>query len=244
MKKRTKGSFIALAAMAMAFDTSNAAVILAGFYDAGADSASAVTRAANYQETGITAEWNGATRATNFGSSDLTYGDSGFAAPAHSGTVGAYRANVSNTITITNNTGSDVSLESLVFDYHNNGNTSNDYWDILTLRYVSGSLAGVSNNTLINTVSGLARDTTSLSGTDYDDFGWSLTGLADYTLANGESATFSLIATYTNTAAANPTNFAALDNIGFIGTVGAVPEPSAVLLGSLGLLILLRRRRD
>lgn len=242
MKKRIKESIIAIAAIAMTAATSNAAVLLAGFYEAGADSSTAVTRAANFQVTGITATWFGATRATNFGSSDLTYGSSSFAAPAHASTDGAYRVNVANTLTITNNTGSDVSLESLVFDYHNNGNTTRDYWDIVTLTYVSGDL-GVTDATIINTVSGLPRDTTSLSGTDYNDFSWSLTGLADYTLANSESAVFSLISNFTDTAAGNPTNFSAIDNMGFIGTVGAIPEPSAALLGGLGLLLLLRRSR-
>jgi hypothetical protein len=220
----------------------NAQTLLAGFYEAGADSPTAVTRAANYQANGITAEWFGATRATNFGSSDETYGSSSFAAPAHANTAGAYRANVANTLTITNNTGSNVSLESLVFDYHNNGNTTRDYWDIVTLTYVSGDLE-VSDATIINIVSGLDRDTTGLAGTDYNDYFWNLKSLTDYTLANGESAIFSLIATFTDTAAGNPTNFAALDNIGFIGTISVVPEPTSALACLLLTAGLLRRRR-
>lgn len=64
--------------------------------------------------------------------------------------------------------------------------------------------------------------------------------LTDTTLAAGESATF----TWTHGAAQNPSLNTSLrmDNFAISGTV--VPEPSsAVLLGSLGLLGLLRRRR-
>ena len=38
-------------------------------------------------------------------------------------------------------------------------------------------------------------------------------------------------------------NHTAIDNLSINGTFTAVPEPSAALLGGLGLLALLRRRR-
>jgi hypothetical protein len=256
-KKMTRFRTLTMAAMAAATTLVGAsaadAALLAGFYDAGTD-AVVVGLAANTRETGITATFDGRGRggAGNFwGSNDTTHGTTlGGAAPAGDSETDTaiYRvsANFSGGVfTITNNTGFDVSLETLAFDYHNNDEVGRDYWDNLALTYESGDLA-VADGTLINSVTGLSRhnsvDGIAMQGGDYADFDWSLAGLADHTLADGESATFKILATFTDTAANNARNFAGVDNVGFIGTVG-IPEPASLALIGLGGLLIARRRR-
>jgi hypothetical protein len=250
MKKRIKKSIIALAAIAMAGNTSNAAVLLAGFYDSGTDLA-VIGQAASTTALGITATFDGRGRQTtlNVGSTDGTFGSTASGAPTALATeapfLAAYRSNVDNTFTITNNTSSDFSIETIAFDFHNNDNPSRDYFDILNLIYLTGDLTGITDNTTLNTWTDIPRHTgtISLNGADWQDFDFSLTSLSDYTLAAGESASFRISSASTDTALANNQNFGALDNIGFIGTVVPVPEPHAALLGGLGMLALLRRRR-
>lgn len=210
-----------------------ATVLLAGFNNAGSDNAAINNRAADEAYAGITATFSGVGRGTNFGSGDGFYGGTTFAAPLFNSTTDyAFRANVANTFTITNNTTEIITLTQVSFDVHEADNSNDD----IELVYVSGSLLGVLNGTQINTVDGI-NATETRNGGDYLDFDWSLSGLADQTLAPGEFAVFSLNSLTLNN------SLTALDNIGFIGTVGAVPEPSAALLGGLGALLLLRRRR-
>lgn len=251
MKTRIKESIIALAAFAIAGTTSNAAVLLAGFTDSGTD-AIVAGLAANTTAVDIAATFDGRGRQNalnNYQSTDGTYGSTASGAPTglpiEAPFAAIYRSNVDNTFTITNNTSSDASIETIAFDFHNNDNPTRDYWDILNLIYLSGDLTGIAGNTTLNTWNSIPRHTATISiiDGDWQDFDFSLTSLSDYTLAPGESASFRISSASTDTPAANNQNFGALDNIGFFGTVGAVPEPSAALLGGLGLLALLRRRR-
>ena len=248
MKKRIKKSIIALAAIAMAGNnTSHAAVLLAGFYDSGTD-ATVTGLAANTTFADITATFDGRGRLTtaNIGSTDgslsaLRPCGAPTALPTESPLIGVYRSNVDNTFTLTNNTTSNVSVETIAFDVHNNDNPSRDCFDILNLIYLTGDLTGIADNTTLNTWTEIPRHTGTISlNGEIGRILISHLRLGDYTLAPGQSASFRIISASTDTALPNNQNFGALDNIGFIG---AVPEPRAALLGGLGLLALLRRRR-
>ncbi len=252
MKKSLKvHAFLVLFVFSLVMATGKiqaATVLLAGFDNSGTDAVVA-DLAANTTHAGITATFDGRGRATNWGSNDGFYGGTAIAASSSVSGTGSYRAaidkndTVGASFTITNSTGQDVSIEQISFDLFNNDESTRDYYDIVSLYYVSGDLS-LTDSTLINQATGLSRHRTTDgigSNTDYADFDWSLTGLADYTLADGESATFRIHSTWTDTAATDLRNFASIDNIGFIGQV--IPEPSSVLLGGFGLLLLMRRRR-
>lgn len=102
------------------------------------------------------------------------------------------------------------------------------------------SLSVLSGDITNGNVSSGGYQTGALGGvgpSDHDDFDIDLTGLADNVLEIGQSATFRL-----SFSGGNPTNndqMAYLDNVAITG----IPEPASALLGSLGLLALLRRRR-
>lgn len=227
------------------------AALLAGFYDSETD-AIVASLAANTTATDIAATFDGRGRQTtsNIGSTDGNYGSTALGAPTALPTeapfAAVYRSNVDNTFTITNNSTSNVSVETIAFDFHNNDNPSRDYFDILNLIYLSGDLSDIVDNTTLNTWNSIPRHTgtISLNGDDWEDFDFSLTSLSDYTLAPGQSASFRISSASTDTPLANNQNFGALDNIGFFGTVVPVPEPSSIsltLLGIVGLLIARRR---
>lgn len=206
-------------------------VLLAGFNNVGSDN-TAVTIAANEAYAGITATFSGFGRGTNFGSGDGFYGGTTFVAPGfNSATDYSFRANLANTFTITNNTGSDIDLTQVSFDVHEADNTNDD----IELIYVSGDLVGVIDGFQINTVDGIDA-TETRNGGDYIDFDWSLSALADHILANGESAVFSLKSVTLSS------SLTSLDNIGFVGSI-LIPEPSTAILAGLGLAGLTLRRR-
>ena len=134
-------------------------------------------------------------------------------------------------INVVNNTEYDVVLDKLHFDAARlfAGSPPD-----LTLIYQTGSL-GVAGGTVINSVVGLEQQN---KYSDYRDFDWSLTGLADYTLAPGENALFRLIAS-------NGTGggFTYIDNIGISGTV-MIPEPATIGMLGLGALVAMGMRRS
>lgn len=112
---------------------------------------------------------------------------------------------------IQNNTGGSLQLSSISFDYlawfANSPKT-------ITLTYAYGDLTDA-NNTVLQSVSGLGDGGGKAS--DYPDFDWTLENLTDYVLANGQSATFQLIATD----AINENTSGAFDNIAISGVRGA-----------------------
>ncbi len=139
------------------------------------------------------------------------------------------------TLVINNNSGSEFTLESFVFDFSDRGNTNGamDY----TVNYVSGDLSD-SDGTLVFFDDGGLATTSSANPTGvYDDYVVSLSALSDQTLADGESATFTLVVSDAGSSAKSLW----ADNLGIVGT--AVPEPSSIALLGLGGLALIRRRR-
>jgi hypothetical protein len=225
-------ALLGLSATLAAGSAEAAPVLLAGFNNAGVDTGrtGSTTISANEAFTGINAEFFGEARGTNFGSGDGFYGGTSFVAPSFDAGDYSFRANVANTFTITNNTGGVITLDQVSFDVHECDNANDD----IELVYVSGDLAGVTNGTVINTVDGI-NVTETRNGGDYADFDWSLAALADQTLADGESAVFSLKSVTLSS------SLTSLDNIGFIGSV--VPEPGSLALLGLGGLLIARRRR-
>jgi len=134
------------------------------------------------------------------------------------------------TFEIVNNTGSDLNLESIVFDY---SAWFPDSPLSVRVQYREGSLA-LPDFTEITTVT-VAGIAGKLG--DYEDFAVSLSGLSDTVLADGQAATFDLVA-YN----ANLNNTAGgFDNVGITGSV--VPEPATLGLFSLTAVILLICRR-
>jgi hypothetical protein len=77
----------------------------------------------------------------------------------------------------------------------------------------------------------------------HDDLDISLGGLADNTLAAGESATIQIA--FSNGTGAGPGHHLFLDNVGVSGLiVEAIPEPSSLaLLGLSGMAMVIRRRK-
>jgi len=126
------------------------------------------------------------------------------------------------TLVVTNTNSVDLALETLHWRVKRDGaNAATD----VTITYLSGDLAdtdGVSGSQNLGAV-----------GTRGFDYGLS-TFLTDLTLAPTESATFTFATTGNN---GQRTRF---DNFAISGTI---PEPSTALLGALGMLALLRRRR-
>jgi len=110
-------------------------------------------------------------------------------------------------IQIRNNTGEDLHLCMISFDYlawfANSPKT-------ITLTYAYGDLADA-DGTILKTVGGLGDGGGRLS--DYPDYDWTLENLSDTVLADGESATFELVATD----AASETTGGGFDNIAISG---------------------------
>lgn len=163
---------------------------------------------------------------TAAGSTDGTFGSS---IPGADTATTAYAVRLYNSpnndrigVQIYNQTGSDIQLDSLEFDY---GRWWADSPQDVVVTYAYGALDDP-NNTAITTVTGAPA----LGGKagDYTDFSVSLSGLTDTVLANGERATFNLIASN----AANIQTNGAFDNVAVVGTV--IPEPA-----TLGLLAMI-----
>ncbi len=113
------------------------------------------------------------------------------------------------TLTLSNNTGSAYSIESLHFDYKMRQGAP----DGIVIEYVSGGL-GPAGNT-ISTVTGLTWDGSYASGAvDFPDFDFTLgSALSDTELADGESAVFTL--TFTG---GGGNSSGVLDNVAFLGS--------------------------
>ncbi len=138
--------------------------------------------------------------------------------------TGAYNFTVSAGIT-------GLIIESFHFDARRKRSNSATTW---SLSVTDGSIS------LGNVLSGSLGGALGGNGpTNHLDFDIDLSGLADNELAPGEFATFRL--EFSGGSYSNADQHTYLDNVAIAGSV--VPEPSAALLGTLGALTLLRRRR-
>lgn len=144
---------------------------------------------------------------TTQGSTDTTYGTLTGLAPAAGGGYKATLAAPTVVVAITNDTGYDVTFDSLHFDIGRqfakgpNG--------------VNVAIAGdITNDPSITNHIGFSQ----FAGTtgDYDDFDVDLTGLADHTLAHGEAASFEF--TFGNGDLSNTNAVSTIDNIALIGS--------------------------
>jgi hypothetical protein len=152
----------------------------------------------------------------NWGSTDGTFGTSANTGSTSTDGVMAMRTNPGEEslyFTVANNTGADLALGSIAFDF--DGISANAPAN-LSLRYFSGDLGATEVE--INSISGV---NTLINGTvsDYYDVDWPLTALADTVLANGESATFRLFVSD----AVNTLQAMAIDNIAVLGGGTAAP---------------------
>ncbi len=146
---------------------------------------------------------------TTKGSTDGTFGASvlGASTEASAFSVSTYQASRGRIdFTVVNNSGIDQQLDSVVFDWA-------VYWssgpDSISLSYLSGDL-NAADNTLINSATNLPVDQGAIA--DFDDYDWSLGGLPDRILADGESATFRLSVPATGTYTGG-----GFDNIAILG---------------------------
>lgn len=145
-------------------------------------------------------------------------------------------------LSVTNSSGFDLTLSSLVFDVGRR--VDNTAAQNLQLRYLSGDLVIPSAPTFLPFMTGALIPVTNQEVADYEDFAFDLSGFADNVLADGESAIYELYVQGASTGG-KPV---AVDNIAFIGSIAAIPEPSAALFGllmtsGLGLTVSRRQRR-
>jgi hypothetical protein len=152
---------------------------------------------------------------TNAGSTDETFGGVSTGASIE---YGAYEVRLGTDPTnnpsqqvgfkIVNQTGGPLQLDSISFDYAR-------YWATspqdVELFYTWGALSGIADGTVIHSVSGVTQFNANKG--DFDDFDWSLAGLTDRVLADGEIAAFALKASNTDDA----WNGGAFDNIAILG---------------------------
>jgi MYXO-CTERM domain-containing protein len=238
---------LSIAAIAAAFLLAGAAnadaatIILAGWNNTdGTNGSSVEVFSPDEFAAGIAATATGQARSWSAqGSNDGFYGDSSFAAPTGGGDI--LRAQVGVELTITNSTGAAVELDAVHFDFWNGYDTgrSAPSWSVVSLNYVSGDL-GIATGS-IDSASGLTANVGNYA--DWYDFSWGLGGTAaDRTLADGESATFQIVAT--KAAGDTGRNLSAVDNVAISGSpAAAIPEPASLAMGLAGVTLIAGRRR-
>ncbi len=146
------------------------------------------------------------------------------ASTANNNAVYAHDALATINLTVINTGTDDVTLDSLLMRVKRDNATTSATG--IRVTYLSGDLSDTVGSNALFALNAAA------STVGYD---FALSSLiSDFTLAAGQSATFSWAS---EGGSGGRTRF---DNIALTGTV---PEPSAALLGGLGLLALLRRRR-
>jgi hypothetical protein len=131
---------------------------------------------------------------TNAGSEDGTFGSTNNGASIE---YSAYEVRIGSDPTntpldrvgfkIVNQTGGPLQLDSISFDYAPWWNESPQDVELL---YTWGNLGGITNNTMIHSTSGFP--VLGVNKGDYSDLDWSLSGMPDRVLANGETASFAL----------------------------------------------------
>ncbi|MEL7500135.1 MAG: PEP-CTERM sorting domain-containing protein [Planctomycetota bacterium] len=143
---------------------------------------------------------------------------------------------------VTNNSGSDLTLEGIHFDAgmaFNNGGT-----DIRQVQVSHFSNVSDLNDAFSNRNLGSSGDIAAgnFNFVDYD-IDLTASGHADLVLGDTETAAFRIFIDDNSDAGVNEYGFR-IDNIGISGSFAAIPEPSSALLfGSIGMGILLRRKR-
>ncbi|NDV61469.1 hypothetical protein G0Q06_03295 [Puniceicoccales bacterium CK1056] len=153
---------------------------------------------------------------TNANSTDDSFGTLPF--PDSPLTANAVKLQTSNaeqstlTLTITNNTGGDIVLDSLRFDYSRAFAPAAKDMDV---SYQSGDL-DLSGTPSVFSFIGNTGDVLGNTG-DYADVDADLTVLDDYTLANSESATFQIVIANAD----NTTSAFNIDNIAFTQAAGS-----------------------
>ncbi len=177
----------------------------------------------------------------NFQSTDGTFGTlAGTAASTDANAALEANRDTVLTIVLTNNSGQVYNVTGLHLDWAPDKNNNNNRGPRnFYLNYDSGGL-GDANTQVAAGTNGyhmLGTDNGSKDVSDYPDFDFDLTtSLTDYTLANGESATFTM--TFDNDG--KNVKESLMDNVAFTG--GLIPEPASLALLGLGGLCLLRRR--
>ena len=145
-----------------------------------------------------------------YGCNDTTYGTLPGLAPTEGGSLKILKTSpetLTPVVSITNNTGYDVVLDSLHFDILKRFN--------LTPGAVNVSISGdVSSALLLSSDTATNFTVSSATLADYDDFDITLTNLADRTLANGEGLTIEF-AFIDDQGGGSPTT---LDNIALLGS--------------------------
>ncbi|MDF3127936.1 hypothetical protein P0Y35_01875 [Kiritimatiellaeota bacterium B1221] len=184
---------------------------------------------------------------TTFGSNDGQFGTIGSAVTTANSLLVSNNVTDTLYLTITNNSGSETSIDSLHFDFGpREGGNSTDYgFNAFTLRYLSGGLGP--DSTVIDTQTNLSYILVQSNNPleDLLDFDYNLADdLSDVTLADGESAQFEFV--FSGHAGSNGGNVSSvLDNIAIQGS--AIPEPGSLILFLLtiaGRLIYRARHRN
>lgn len=220
-------SFMAIALGALATN-SNAAVVLLGGFD-GFNTLSSPRQDASLSGIVVTLVTNGNNNSIPMQSAATTWGTKTFTPAPNTGdraVVIQDTGALTITLQITNNNAGSLRLDQIHWAAKRDGNNSATG---ATIAYTAGNLTET-----FGTNSG----NISLGDLATKNFDYTLSTMLtnDRTLATGESATF----TWTST---TPTinQRLRIDNFSISGEL--IPEPSSALLGGLGLLALLRRRR-
>jgi hypothetical protein len=162
--------------------------------------------------------------AVNYWGSNTAF-NSPAANTANNNAVYAHDTNATITLTVINSGTGDVALDSLLMRVKRDNATGSATG--IRVTYVSGDLSNTPGSNYLFALNAAASTV---------GYNFALSNLiSDFTLSAGQSATFTWAS---EGGTGSRTRF---DNIALTGTV--VPEPSAALLGSLGVLALLRRRR-